>query len=133
MRCGRITVDEGAVRKFPLDQLDGPHYSGIASGKEADDRQQEQAGIRTPGVVGLDKGISFGIESLAADILMDFVAESPPSVRIAVLLTLVHRFHGAIDSHPGHDLGMREVTPGASHFPDALVRLLPAGLQKIEQ
>src|SRR5437773_3920810 len=39
---------------------------------------------------------------------------------------------GAVERHPRHHLGMGEVLPGASHFPDPFVRLVPARLDVLD-
>src|ERR1700683_1575950 len=42
------------------------------------------------------------------------------------------RFNQAIDSDPGHQFGMDEMTSRTAHLPDTFVGLLPPGLEKIE-
>ncbi len=48
-----------------------------------------------------------------------------PALDRSFTAKLFHRFHRAIERHPGHQLRVREMPARPAHFPDAFIRLAP--------
>src|SRR4029453_4233470 len=70
--------------KFPIDEefiLDCPKCSldpWIACGKEAHERDQQEAGIEPLGAVGLHKAVKIVVETALTDLGMDLVGDFAP-------------------------------------------------------
>ena len=83
--------------------------------------------------VGLDERAALGVEALAADLVVDLVAEAlasgrrgPSRPKRSTALTR------PVERDPRHHLRVGEVPPRAAHLPDPLVGLLPARLEEVE-
>src|SRR5205085_7122942 len=96
-------------------------HARIAHGHEPDQRNHEQARVELVAAVVLHEGAELLIEALRAYFRMDVVADATPVLQRTVATHLLNGLDGAVESHPGHDFGMREMTPRSAHFPDAFV------------
>ena len=61
------------------------------------------------------------------------VANLSPTVQRCLQFESLCIAHHAIESDPGHDLGMGEMAAATPHFPDSIVRLLPDLFQMLDQ
>src|SRR5262249_16037579 len=73
------------------------------------------------------------VESPFANRRVHAIADFAPGFQRSRKLESLGIAHGAIERHPGHDLGEGEVAATASHFPDSFVRLLPHLLKMLDQ
>src|SRR3954464_1025201 len=99
-----------------------------ARGQEADQRDQQQAGVELAGAIGLRERVAFGVETLAAHLVVDLRTQRAPSVDRPVTAELLDRLDGSVRRDPGHHLRVGEVAPRAAHLPQAFVRLAPPPL-----
>ena len=71
-----------------------------------------------------DEHIALWIEAMAANVAINLVAQRSPSID----RTIAGEFLSPIDqtAHPRHHLRVRKIPPQTTHFPDSLIRFLPA-------
>src|SRR3984893_5212692 len=131
--AGAIAHHEAIHHQFMLDRRDGAAYSRIIRREEAYDRQQQQAGIELAAAEALCESVLTGIEPAFADRGVHEVAKFAPPLQRCLKFEPLSVAHRAIQGHPRHDFGKRELATSASHFPDALVRHLPDILQMLNQ
>ena len=130
---GDVARDEPVGHQLPLDRRDGPEHPGVVRRQEADQGHHQQAGVELLRAVRLDEGPDLGVEPLAADLLVDLVADRPPAIDRAVEPVLLDRLDRPVERHPGHHLGVGEVPPRPADLPDPLVGLTPDRLEQPEQ
>ena len=106
--------------------------SQVGRRKKADKRDLKERRIQLPRPVILNETAEFGIESVAADLRVKLVGDAPPAPRRSRIASSVRRHRRAIEGHPGHHLGMREVPPATAHFPNSLLGVTPDRLQVLE-
>ena len=108
-------------------------HARIGGGKKTDQRHEQQGGVELLRAVGLHEGVLLFVEGLGADFGVDGVAERLPLFDGAFVTELFGEQNGAIEGDPGHHLGIGEVLRAAAGFPDALVGVLPDGLEVFEE
>ena len=64
---------------------------------------------------------------------MDLGSELSPPVDRALAPEVFHGPNGPVDAHPGHDFGVGEVSWTGAHLPNALVGLVPMGLDVVDE
>src|SRR5215470_4362640 len=64
---------------------------------------------------------------------MDLIAQSAPALDWPGDAETLAAFDGAVERHPGHDLGVRELPRPTAHFPQSLVGRAPDCLQMLDQ
>src|SRR5690554_8234603 len=64
---------------------------------------------------------------------MDLVPDLAPALQRRMQSVFLRVADGAVEGHPGVDLGMDVVATLAAQFPDALIGLVPAGLDFLQQ
>ena len=111
---------------MPIDPL-------VVRRQEADDRDHQRRRVEPARAVGLGEAAALGVEAALADLTVDAVAQLAPAVHRPVVVEALHGPHGAVEGHPGHDLGVDEVAPLAADLPDPLVGLLPGLLEEGEE
>ena len=81
---GAVALDEAVAHQLPLDRRDRAHDPRVVRGEEADDRHQQQARVEPRRAVGLHERAELRVEPLAADLVVDLVAERAPALDRAV-------------------------------------------------
>src|SRR5687767_8452134 len=89
-----------------LDRRDEPW---IVRRQEADDRHEQDAGVELVRPVRLGEGLLALAPAAPEHLILDLVPKLPPALHGAVASELVVDADGAIESHPGHHLRVREV------------------------
>src|SRR6201987_1439724 len=79
--------------------------------------------------VVLHKGVALVVKALLAHLTVNAIANRAPPFERSLQSKLFDRGHRTVESHPGHDLGVREVLTFAPYLPDAVIGLLPDALQ----
>src|SRR5207245_9100601 len=110
-----------------------PQNAGVVRPQEADERDQEQAGVEPVRAVVLDERAAVGVVALAEHRASDLLPDRSIAVDRALAVEALNGLHGSIERDPGHHLGVREVTSRAAHLPDSLVGFTPAGLEPVEE
>src|SRR4029079_94560 len=116
----------------PRARLDRAADARIATGQEADERQQQQARVELLGAVRLRERAELGVEAVLADVPVDLVTECPPAVDRPFEVVLLDRPHGAVERDPGHHLGVDEMAALPADLPDSVVRLAPRLREVVE-
>ena len=109
-----------------------PRTRGSVGGQEADQRDHQQAGVELVRPVVLGEGPLLGVEALSQTSAW-ISSRSARHRSTGPSSRTLHRLDGAVEGHPGHDLGVGEVPPRAADLPDAVVGLAPAVLQEVHQ
>src|SRR5215831_6587332 len=128
---GFVAHDEFAIDQQPvLDRSKRSLDARVLRGKKTNDRDQQQAGIKSFRAVGLDKAAELAVEPALAHFGMDFVGDVvPPRRWFAELCSILGR---AIEGNPGHHLGVDEVLRSAAYLPNAFVGLSPCRRQMVQ-
>ena len=116
-----------------LDSRDGAAHAWIIRRQEPDDGHQQQTRIELAAAEALHEGVAASVESKLANRRVHVVADASPTIHRCVQFEALRITHGAIQSHPCHDLGKGKVAATASHFPNSIVRLLPDLFQMFDQ
>src|SRR5690606_4382295 len=93
----------------------------------------QHAGVRLGILVTALEGASGRIQSPFADLRMDLVPDLTPALQRRMQSVFLRVADGAVEGHPSVDLGMDVVATLAAQFPDALIGLVPAGLDFLHQ
>src|SRR5580698_9770082 len=129
-RRSRIVAHHKSVAQKPaFNRSDRALDARIVRRQEADDGNEQQARVQRRVAERLDEGVFAHIIPVRADLCMDRSAGLAPALERSLEPEFLDRAHRAIECNPRHHLRMREMAPSASHFPDALVRLSPDGLE----
>src|SRR4029078_4450178 len=115
------TVDDQAL----LHKLDGAANAWIARRQEADERNEQHAGVGKLRPVRLNEGVHTGVEGFRTNVGVDLVAHLAPVVDRSVEAEHLGALDRAVERDPGHDLGMREVLWRSPYLHDALVGVFP--------
>lgn len=99
----------------------------VTGGKKPDERDQEQTGVQ--GFPAVAQRANFSLESSSTNLLVNLATYGAPALQRGFEVKLLGAANGAVERHPGHDFGVREVAAPAAHFPDAFVGPLPNRLQ----
>src|SRR5438067_881396 len=110
----------------PVSRLLGSVAPHFLRRQEAELGDQQQAGIEVTRAVALDEAAEIAIETLAADVIVNFGGDGAPAIDRAVELEAFRALDRAIERDPAHDLRIGELLPARAHLPDALVGLAPA-------
>ena len=78
---GAVAQHEPVLGQLPLDGLDGGAHAVVGGGKEAHQRDHEQAGVEGVGAVVLREGPDVGVVALGAHLVVDAVAQRRASDR----------------------------------------------------
>src|SRR5262249_43761165 len=130
---GAVAQDETVADEPSLDRIDRADNARIGYRQEADARQQQQAGVELVATIGLHECTELRVVTPRADVVANLVTQFAPIVDWPFEAEILRALDGAIESDPGHDLGIGEMLSWASHFPDALVRLAPNPRQIFEK
>src|SRR5262245_47923275 len=115
------------------DRLQRRAHARVAGRQEADEWNEEGAGVELACAIALHKGTELGVIGTLTHFLVNLIAELAPTLERPLQLKVLDAFDGAVEGDPGHDLGVREVTRTSTHLPQALVGLMPNGLEMLEQ
>src|SRR5262249_11646813 len=118
-------------QQFVLDRSKRSLDPRLVCGKKTDERKQQQAGVEPLGAVGLHKAVEFAVETVLADLGMNFVGDCALLMRRLLGCLSFQLARRTIECDPGHDLRMNEVLPPSAYLPDAVVRLSPSRRQKV--
>ena len=135
---GVIAVDQ-AIRGQPTlvqlfaDRVNCADHSRVVRGHEEDQRHQQAGCIQGIGTVALDKRSAARVPSSGHHFLVNLVASFQPTHAVGRKGTLLRQAQTAIESDPGHDLGIDEIPAAASYFPDALILSFPVIAQPVDQ
>jgi hypothetical protein len=106
-------------------RFDGSANTRIVRGQKAHQRNHEQARVQLLRPVCLDKALATAAEAVRAHICMNPSSHISPLFDRRWQFMLFSSLDGSIHRHPGHDLRMSEMLPGAADFPDSLIRVCP--------
>ncbi len=101
--------------------------------EEADERDQEQARIEPVRAVELDERAAFCVVPVPQHLGPNLLTRGAPAVERTFAPELLDGLHRPVEGDPRHDLRMSEVPTRPAHLPDPFVRLVPAGLEPLEQ
>ncbi len=110
---------------MPLNGFERATHSRILRGQEADQRNEQSTRVEVLRSVALHEGSEFGVKAVAADIIMNSLAQLAPSIEWTIELEMFDGLDGAVECDPRHHLGVDEVLPVAAHFPYAVIGILP--------
>ncbi|MBD0694123.1 hypothetical protein BG452_02700 [Streptomyces sp. CBMA123] len=133
---GGVAVDQPlGGEQFALDGLDGGDHPLVVARQEPESGDEQERRVQVPAAVVLGEHPALGVESVGADVGVDFVAHLPQVLHHGLGDGAPARKEGggAIEEHPGQDAGMSEVAARAAHLPDPLAGLAPALLQLLGQ
>src|SRR5204862_200953 len=124
-----IAVDESVAVELSLDRGDRAHHPGVVRRQEADERDDEQAGVEPLRTVRLREGVELAVEAALEHLALDLVAHLPPALDRPGALELLDRLDAPVERDPGHHLRVREVAATAADLPDpvAAATMPPVG------
>src|SRR5438128_8692970 len=83
--------------------------------------------------VALRERIQLRVEPALTDLPVDLATDLAPAFDGTGAPEPLDGLNAAVERDPGHDLRVREVTPGPAYLPDPLVGFLPRVLEETEQ
>src|SRR5215469_6256722 len=106
-----VTQDETVHHQAALDRRHSAAHPRIVGRQEAEDRDLQEACVDLLATIGLDEAVERRIERVAADILVNFRPQAPPTLRPRVIAASknIMALDGAVEGDPGHDLGVSEL------------------------
>jgi len=116
-----------------LNGLDRAAHPRVGWRQKPDKGNEQNAGVEFLRAVALNESADVGVERLSAHLVVDLLAYGSPSICGTLKTKLFNALYRAVKSHPGHDLGIRELLCAAAHFPNTLVRLGPNRLEMLEE
>src|SRR5262249_12499113 len=132
MPFGAISEQHAVPREVSLDGLDGAANARIIWREETDEGQKQQTGVQSRTAVGLCERAEVMVPGLVADLGVDVAADAAPPFDGSFAAELLTEFDPAVERHPRHHLGVREVPRLAAPFPHPMVRFAPALLELAE-
>ena len=105
--------------------IDGPDHSFVVGGEEPNERHHQQAGIEFDGSIELGERPDLGVPPLLANLGMDRIPDDAPLVGRSLQTVDFDTANGAVESDPGHDLGVGERPTRTTDLPDSVVRIGP--------
>src|ERR1700730_2361196 len=73
------------------------------------------------------------VVAAGADLRVDLVANLPPPIDRGLVTRVLRHLHAAVEGDPAHHLRMREVPARPAYFPNPLVGLVPALVERVQQ
>src|SRR5215472_10497901 len=128
-----VAEHEALVKELPLDCLDRAPNARVGCGEEADEGEQQEAGVKLLRAVRLRERAELGIEAAFADVPVNLVADRAPAVDRPLELVLLDGPYRAVERHPRHRLRVDEVAAPTADLPDTVVRLPPRPFEMVEQ
>ena len=121
-RTRRVAVHEREAHQLLLDRRDRSTNARIIGGKEADLRDQEEAGVKLSPPIRLDEGLSLRIEAPFEHFGMNALAQLTPSINGPAQGSPLDQLHGSVEDDPCHDPRLGEVPGIATNLPHAVIR-----------
>src|SRR5579871_2701286 len=131
-RITLVALNKSIVKQATLNGVHGATHARIVRRQETHERCHQETGIQFPGAVVLHEGPQFGVEAFAAHLLVNGVTQLAPAIDGASAAKALGRLHRTVQSHPGHDAGMREMAAWTTNLPDPLVGTAPGRLEEFE-
>ncbi|MBA9050440.1 hypothetical protein BJ996_007171 [Streptomyces phaeogriseichromatogenes] len=100
---------------------------------EAGARDEQRGSVQFLRAVGPCEGVAHRGEALVTNLPVDRRPQFDQRDHVQVERAGFGQADGAVDRHPGHHLGVDEVPTGPADLPDALVGLLPAPRQALDE
>ena len=128
----RVAGDESVTAELARDRVDGVRDALVAPGQEPDQRDVEHTRVELLRPVVLRERAAPGVVALLTDLAVDLVPSVLPALDGTFEREPLREPHGAVEHHPGHDLGVGVVAPWPAAFPDPVVGLAPDRLDMLD-
>src|SRR5262245_16156344 len=126
-------MHQAVDHEMTLDHLQRRLHTSVVWRQEADEWNKQRAGVEVARSVTLHESSELAVVALLADLRVDRIAQLAPALDGTLDLKAFDALDGAVERHPGHDLGVRELPPTAANLPKSLVGLLPNRFQMFDQ